>query len=175
MFMIQHEADRAESSLYVQHDCSCFVRSHHIQSASGRLGPGIWRGLWEACPLVMKTDGFYRVRWIQQGQCFSRDRRRMLWGLMSPADPLPEDILGRYCTWAGLKGEEWEFARWKVGKKYTKASTYGKVWSKKERVYWKKLKRNSWCFMVVELSVGFFCPFLEFPLIFLLYPFHNSK
>lgn len=65
----------------------------------------------------------------------------------------------------------------KVGKKYTKASTYGKVWSKNERVYWKKLKRNSWCFMVVKLSVGFFSPFffLEFPLIFLLYSFHNSK
>ena len=68
VFVIQHEADRAESSLYVQHDCRCFVRSLHIQPASGRLGPGIWRGLRAASPLVMKTDGFYRVRWIQQGK-----------------------------------------------------------------------------------------------------------
>ena len=102
IFMIQHEADRAESSLYVQHDCNCFVPSFHIQPASGRLGPGIWRWLREA--LVMKTVGFYRDRWIQQGQCFSRDRRRMLWGLTSPEDPLPEDILGGCCTWAGFEG-----------------------------------------------------------------------
>ena len=72
MFMIQHEADRGESSLYVQHDRNCFIPSFHVQPASGRLGPGIWRWLREASPLVMKTDGFYRVRWIQQGQCFSR-------------------------------------------------------------------------------------------------------
>ena len=51
----------------------------------------------------------------------SADMRRMLWGLTSPADPLPEDILGGIVSELGLKGEEWEFARCKVGKKYTKA------------------------------------------------------